>query len=124
MTNLFNDKNINEMKVNKEELNRPVLKKKNGGLATLKEVLEGKIIFKEEMDFADYRELAIARYEMMDPNKAIILRGVSYTREQIIEQIKKHTEVGTTLVEMQVRFVRMLLDRREEVKINWQNDSG
>ena len=76
------------------------------------------------MDFADYRELAIARYEMMDPNKAIILGGVSYTREQIIEQIKKRTEVGTTLVEMQVRFVRMLLDRREEIKINWQNDSG
>lgn len=112
------------MKVNKEELNRPVIKEKSGGLATLKEVLEGKILFKEEMDFADYRELAIARYEMMDPNKAIILGGVSYTREQIIEQIKKRTEVGTTLVEMQVRFVRMLLDRREEIKINWQNDSG
>jgi hypothetical protein len=112
------------MKINKEELNRPVIKEKSGGLATLKEVLEGKIAFKEEMDFADYRELAIARYEMMDPNKAINLGGVSYTRKQIIEQIKKRTEVGKTLVEMQVRFVRMLLDRREEININWQNDSG
>lgn len=124
MTNLFHNTNINEMKVNKEELNRPVIKEKNGRLATLKEVLEEKIGFKEEMDFADYRELAIARYEMMDPNKAINLGEVSYTREQIIEQIKKRTEEGKTLVEMQVRFVRMLLDRREGIKINWQNDSG
>ena len=106
------------MKVSKKELNRPVLKKKNGEFATLKEVLEGKNVNKEDMNHEDYRGIAIARYEMMDPNKAIILGGVSYTKDQIIEEIKKRTEAGERLVEMQIRFVRMLLDRREKLEIN------
>lgn len=105
------------MKISKKELSRPVSKKIDGGLATLKEVMEGGII-KKDLDFEDYRDLAIARYEMMDPKKAIVIGGISYTKNQIIEEIKKRTETGDRLVEMQVRFIRLLLDRKDELEAN------
>ncbi len=106
------------MKVSKKELDKPVARKRDGTLATLKEVLEGKIIIKEDMGHEDYKNVSIARYEMMDPNKAIAIGGVSYTKNQIIEEIKRQTEVGDRFVEMQVRFIRMLLDKKEEIETN------
>lgn len=105
------------MKISKEELNKPVVKKKDGGFATLKELLEGSIIAKDDMGSEDYRDLSIARYEMMDPNKAIAIGGVSYTRNRIIEEIRRQTEVGDRFAEMQVRFIRLLLDKKEEIQI-------
>ncbi len=105
------------MKISKKELSRPISKKINGGLATLKEVMEGEII-KKDLDLEDYRDLAIARYEMMNPKKAIVVGGIFFTQNQIIEEIKKRTEKGDRLVEMQVRFIRLLLDRKDELEAN------
>lgn len=105
------------MKVSEDELNKPVTKKKDGRFATLKEVLEGQIIIKDDMGSEDYRDLAIARYEMMDPNKAIAIGAESYTKNRIIEEIKKRSEVGDGFVGMQLRFIRMLLDKKEEIEI-------
>jgi len=108
---------MNNMKISKEELNKAVVKKTDGTFATLKEVLEGKIIIKEDMGPEDYRDVSIARYEMMDPKKAIVIGGVSYTKNQIIEEIKRRTEVGERFVQIQAKFIRMLLDRKEEIDI-------
>jgi CRP-like cAMP-binding protein len=105
------------MKIGKTELNKPVAKNEDGEFLTLKELLEGKIIIKDEMDPEDYRDLSIARYEMMDSSKAIVIGGVSYTKDQIIEKVKKKTEVGDRFVEMQARFIRMLIDKKEEIEI-------
>jgi len=105
------------MKIGKTELNKPVAKNEDGEFSTLKELLEGKITIKDEMDPKDYRDLSIARYEMMDSSKAIVIGGVSYTKNQIIEEVKRKTEVGDRFVEMQVRFIRMLIDKKEEIEI-------
>jgi hypothetical protein len=53
----------------------------------------------------------------MDSSKAIVIGGVSYTKDQIIEKVKKKTEVGDRFVEMQARFIRMLIDKKEEIEI-------
>lgn len=105
------------MKVSEDELNKPVTKKKDETFATLKKLLEGDIVIKDDMSPEDYRDLAIACYEMMDANKAIAMGAESYTKNHIIEEIKKRTEVGDTFVGMQARFIRMLLDKKEEIEI-------
>ncbi len=105
------------MKININELKKPITKKKDEQFATLKEVLDGNISTKDDMSTDDYRDLSIVRYEMMDSNKAIVIGKVSYTKNQIIKEIKKQTEVGAKLVEMQVRFISMLLNKKEEIEI-------
>ena len=104
------------MKISEEELNKPVIKKKDGGFATLKEVVEGNLIIKDEMDSEDYRDLSIARYEMMDPGKAIAVGGASYTKDRIIEEVKKHTDAGEIFIGMQVKLVHALLDKKDEIE--------
>lgn len=104
------------MRISKDEFNKPVVKKKDGKFATLKEVLEKKIIIKNDMSSEDYRDLSIARYEMMDPNKAIAVGGASYTKNRIIEEIEGQTEVGEKFIGMQVRFVSVLLDKKNEIE--------
>ncbi len=105
------------MKISINELKKPITKKKDEEFATLKEVLDGNIITKDDMSSGDYRDLSIARYEMMDSNKAIVIGKESYTKSQIVEEIKKQTEAGNTLVEMQVKFISMLLNKKEEIEI-------
>jgi len=105
------------MKVSREELNKPFIKKKDGGFATLKEFLEGNVLVKGDMNSEDFRELSIARYEMMDPGKAIAVGGASYDKNQIINEIRRQTAAGNKLVDLQVSFVRMLLDRKNEIEI-------
>jgi hypothetical protein len=104
------------MKVNKTELTKPIVKKKDGSFATLKEVLEGNILLKEEMDSQDYKDLSIARYQMMDQNKAIAVGSESYTKEKIVKEIDADSEKGKLFVNMQTRFVKMILDRKEEIE--------
>lgn len=106
------------MKVGKKELNKPVAKKKDGGFATLKEVLEEDIVLQDVVDSEDDTDLSIARYEMMDPNKAVVIGGSSYTKDQIIEEIRRDTEAGKQLVKMQVRFVHLLLEKKDELEID------
>jgi hypothetical protein len=104
------------MKISKDEFYKPVVKKKDGKFATLKEVLEKKIIIKNDMSSGDYRDLSIARYKMMDPNKAISVGGTSYTKNRIIKEIERQTEVGEKFIGMQVRFVSMLLEKKNEIQ--------
>ena len=106
------------MKVGKKELDKPVAKKKDGGFSTLKEVLEGDIALKDEIDTEDDTDLSIARYEMMDSNKAIVIGRSSYTKDQIIREIRRDTEAGKQLVEMQIRFVHLLLEKKDELEID------
>jgi hypothetical protein len=105
------------MKISKEELDRPIIKKSDGTLATLKELLEERIIVKDDMTSEDFRDLALARYGRMDPEKALVLGKVSYTKDQILEEIQKGSDAGVKFVEMQANFVRMLLERRDEIEI-------
>jgi hypothetical protein len=112
------------MKISKSELYKPVAKKKEGGFVILKEVLDGTVILEEEMEAEDYRDLAIARYEMMDSSKAIVVGKRSYTKDQIIEEIRRRTDVAETFVRMQSRLVRMLLDRKQEIEFAEQQAQG
>ena len=105
------------MKITKEELDRPIIKKSDGSLATLKELLEEKIIVKDDMTSEDFRDVALARYERMDPEKALVLEKVSYTKDKIIEEIEKGSDAGIKFVEMQANFVRMLLEKSDEIEI-------
>lgn len=106
------------MKISRDELSKPVAKKTAGGFATLREVLEGSAAAAEDMAAEDYRDLAIARYGMMDSTKAIVVGQKSYTKNEIIDEIRKGTEVSETFVKMQSRLVRMLLDRKDEIEFD------
>lgn len=105
------------MKISKQELEKPITRKKDGTFATLKEVKDGDIIVKEEMTSEDFVELAIARYETMDPLKETVVGKVSYTKSQIIEEIKSGSEVGMKFVRMQTNFVQALLDKKNEIEV-------
>lgn len=105
------------MKINKEELNKPITKKQDGDFATLKEVIEEDIIIKDNMSSEDFRDLSIARYKAINADKAIILGSVSYTKKQIIDEIERKTEVGDKFIAMQVKFIRMLLDNKNNIDI-------
>ena len=104
------------MKISKQELEKPIRKKKDGTFATLEEVKGGDIILKEKMTSEDFVDLAIARYKTMDPLKATVVGKVSYTKSQIIDEIKSGSEVGMKFVRMQTNFVQALLDKTNEIE--------
>jgi hypothetical protein len=107
------------MKLDKRELDKPIVKKVDGTFATLKEVLEGPVAAVVSLSHEDSKELAIARFEKMDPEKAFFVVGKgSFTREQILTEIRRDTEAGRTFVSMQQRFVRYLLNRKEEIDVS------
>ena len=106
------------MKIDKKELDKPIMKKADGTLVSLKEVLEGPVRVAAKLGPEDYKELAIARYEKLDPKKVISVVGKgSFTKEQILDEIKRDTEVGRTLVKMQERFIRYVLNKKEEIDV-------
>jgi hypothetical protein len=48
---------IKSMKVSKEELNKPIIKKADGTFATLKEILGGPIKVAARLSHEDYKDL-------------------------------------------------------------------
>jgi hypothetical protein len=66
----------------------------------------------------DYKGLAYARYEMMDPDLVVNIVGRgSFNKDQVLSEIKEGTEVGKTLVDMQERLVKFIMQRRGEIDV-------
>jgi len=106
------------MKIDKRELDKPIVKKTDGTFATLKEILAGPVRVPAELGPEDQKDLAIARFEKMDSKKAFSVVGKgSFTRDQILVEIKRDTEVGKRFVKMQEKFVRYLLNRKGEIDV-------
>ena len=104
------------MKIDRKELEKPVFKKSDGTFVTLKKMLKGPAIVARSLGREDYKDLALARFEMMDPKKVIQVVGKgSFTKDQILMEIKRDTESGKIFIKMQERFIRYLLNRKEEI---------
>ena len=106
------------MKIDKRELEKPIIKKADGTFATLKELLEKPVRVAASLGPEDYKDLAIARFKKMGSEKTFSVVGKgSFTKDQILMEIKRDTEVGKTFVKMQERFIRYLLNRKEEIDV-------
>ena len=107
------------MKIDKRELEKPIVKKADGTFASLKQVLEGPVAAVARLSYDDHRDLAIARFEKVDPERAFFVVGKgSFTRDQILTEINRDTEAGKMFVRMQERFTRYLLNRKEEIDVS------
>jgi len=106
------------MKIDKRELEKPIVKKPDGAFATLKEILKGPVRAVATMSSEDHKDLAIARFEKMDPQKAFFIVGKgSFTKDQILTEIKRGTEACGSFVKMQEKFIRYLLNIKEEIDV-------
>ncbi len=106
------------MKIDKRELEKPIVKKADGTFATLKEILEGPVTVAARLSHEDYKDLATGRFEKMDSEKVFSVVGKgSFTKDQILTEIKRDTEVGKTFVRMQEKFIRYLLNRKGEIDV-------
>lgn len=106
------------MKIDKRELEKPIVKKADGAFATLKEILEGPVRVVASMGPEDYKDLALARFETMDPDKVISIVGKgSFSKDQILMEIKRDTEVGNIFVKMEEDFIKYLLNKRGEIDV-------
>lgn len=107
------------MKIDKRELEKPIIKKPDGTFVTLKEILAGPVLVAARLGPEDYKDLAIARFEKMDPKKTIYVVGKgSFTKDQILTEIKRDTEAGKIFVKMQEKFIRYMLNRKEEIDVD------
>lgn len=106
------------MKIDKRELDKPIIKKADGTFATLKELLKGPLPVAARLGPEDYKDLAISRFEKMDPKRALHVLGKgTFTKDEILTEIKRNTEVGRIFIRMQEKFMRYLLNRREEIDV-------
>ncbi len=106
------------MRIDQKELNKPIVKKADGTFATLKEIIEKPVAVAATLSHKDYKDLAIARFEKMDSEKAFSVVGKgTFTKNQILMEIKRDTEVGKKFVKMQDRFIRYILNRKEEIDV-------
>jgi len=106
------------MKLDKRELDKPIIKKADGTFATMKEILEGPVTVAARLSHEDYKNLATARFEKMDSKKVFSVVGKgNFTKDQILMEIKRDTEVGKTFVKMQQKFIRYLLNRKGEIDV-------
>jgi len=106
------------MKIDKRELEKPIVKKPDGTFATLKEILKKPVRAVATLTPEDHKDLAIARFEKMDPQKAFFIVGKgSFTKDQVLMEIKRGTEAGQSFVKMQNKFIRYLLSIKEEINV-------
>lgn len=108
------------MKIDAREFDKPVIKKPDGTFATLRDVLKGTTVRAyATLSMEDYRELALARFQVMDPTKAFSVVGKgTFSKEQILTEIKRGTEAGRFFVKMQQTFIRYLLNRKGEIDVS------
>lgn len=74
-----------------------------------KKIKKNKVIIPEEV-----KKLVIERLSIMDGNRKIYIGGnddkdgYTYTRDQLIEHIKKDDSVGKTIIDIEMSFLRAL----------------
>jgi hypothetical protein len=106
------------MRIDTKELDKPILKKPDGTFVTLREVVKGTVRAFATLGPEDYRDLALVRFEVMDQKKAFSVVGKgTFTKEQILTEIRRGTEAGNFFVKMQETFIRYLLNRKGEIDV-------
>lgn len=106
------------MKLDRRELEKPIAKKADGTFATLKEILDGPVHVAARLSSEDHKDLAIARFEKMDSERVFSVVGKgSFTKDQILMEIRRDTEVGKRFVRMQEKFVTYLLNKKGEIDV-------
>lgn len=60
----------------------------------------------------DLRNLVISRLEIVSPNKKFFIgsRREGFTKEELIEHVKKGDEIGQKVIEVEMTFLRALKD--------------
>ena len=67
----------------------------------------------EEKKKEELKELVLARIEVMSPNlKLSIGRYGTFTKQELIEHVKKDDEAGKQIVQMQINFIKALTSGR------------
>jgi len=57
---------------------------------------------------SDIKELVIARLEVLPPNIKVSLGNMDFTKEQLVEHVKKEDDIGKKIVEVELEFIRAL----------------
>jgi hypothetical protein len=59
----------------------------------------------------DVQNLVIARLDIVPPDKMISIGSAGeFTKEQLIEEVKKKSEIGKEIVDIELAFLRSLKD--------------
>ena len=60
----------------------------------------------------DIKELVIYRLEMLSPDKRFSVGSYEkgFTRDELIEAVRKETEIGKKVIEVELTFLRALKD--------------
>jgi len=66
---------------------------------------------KEEIS-EDLKELVITRLELLSPEKKFSTgsNGKEFTKDELIEHVRKEDEVGRKIIEIEITFLRALKD--------------
>jgi len=64
----------------------------------------------EEEISEDIKELVIYRLEMLSPDKKFSIGSYEkeFTRDELIEEVRKETEIGKKVIEVELTFLRAL----------------
>ena len=55
----------------------------------------------------DIKKIVIARLETLSPNKKISIENSGeFTRDQLIDSVKKENEVGLKLIQIEIEFLK------------------
>jgi len=60
------------------------------------------------VDYEEIKKLVLIRLEAMSPNIEIFLGGKPFSKEELIEEVKKNTELGKLIIEMQLKYLRQM----------------
>ncbi|MDI6806429.1 MAG: hypothetical protein QMD14_01280 [Candidatus Aenigmarchaeota archaeon] len=60
------------------------------------------------VEYEEIKKLILVRLEAMPSNIEIFLGGRSLNKEELIEEVKKDTELGKLIVEMQLKYLRQM----------------
>jgi hypothetical protein len=60
------------------------------------------------VEHEEIKNLVLVRLEAMPSNIKIFLGGKSFRKEELIEEVKKDTELGKLIIEMQLKYLRQM----------------
>ena len=63
---------------------------------------------KEKQIHEEIKELVIIRLETMPSDKRISMQSGEFSKEELIEHVKKDDKIGKKIIEVEVEFLRAL----------------
>jgi hypothetical protein len=60
------------------------------------------------VEHEEIKNLVLVRLEAMPSNIKIFLGGKPFCKEELIEEVKKDTELGKLIIEMQLKYLRQM----------------